>query len=191
LNIEFSSTAENMVKTVMIKYQPREYDYVAKAATFSTHQKTSDISNYILKTGRERTIDTVLVSSGDGLVQASRWAFVLESSAGRVVFTTKLQGISVEVGDVIEVEHRKIFRRFGGAGNRRLMFVESVKKSGSVVEVEATDLSNTFNRVASINTLSTTYADSSENDRMYGGFITDQYGLIDNDSETSGTNLIW
>jgi len=191
LSLSFVSTSENMIKTAIVTYQPREYDYLTKTDSIRTHQKTSEISNYILKTSREQTFETFLVQSKDALIHANRWAYLLENTFGRVKFTTKLQGIDVEIGDIVEVEHRKLFERFGGNDNRRLMFVESVKKSGSEVEIEATDLSNSFNRVAVINEQSDSFSSADADDKIYGGFITDEYGLIDNDPETSGTNLIW
>lgn len=191
LSMNFTSTAENMIKTATVTYAPKEYDYITKKASLSTHQKTSDISNYILKTAREKTFTTYLVNSDDARIHAARWAYLLENTAGRIEFATKLQGMSVEIGDIIEIEHRKLFERFGGTDNRRLMFVESVKKSGSSVQIEATDLSNSFNRICSINDLTDTFAAASEDDRLYGGYYTDQYGLIDNDPDSSGTNLIW
>lgn len=191
LSISFTSTSENMIKTATVSYQPREYDYLTKNESIRTHQKTSDVSNYILKTTREQTFETFLVGSSDAQIHANRWAYLLENTSGRVTFTTKLQGMSVEIGDIVEVEHRKLFERFGGTDNRRLMFVESVKKSGSIVEIEATDLSNSFNRICSINEQTNDFSTSSSDERIYGGFITDEFGLIDNDPETFGTNLIW
>jgi len=191
LSLSFTSTSENMIKTAIVSYLPKEYDYLTGKNSIATHQKTSDVSNYILKTTREQTFPTYLVSSNDAQIHANRWAYLLENTAGRIQFRTKLQGMSVEIGDIVEIEHRKLFERFGGSDNRRLMFVESVKKSGSVVEIEATDLSNSFNRICSINSISNEYSSATPDEKIYGGFYTDQYGLIDDSSETFGTNLIW
>jgi hypothetical protein len=191
LSFSLNSTAENIVKTAIVEYRPKEHDYVANTDTVSTQQKTSDRANYVIKTERTRTISTLLANQADAEIMANRWAFLLEATAARLSFSTKLQGITLEVGDIIEIEHRKFFERFGGDSKRRLFLVEAVNRSGSAVKIEATDLSNAFNRVASINSISNDWTTASEDERLYGGFITDEYGLINNDPDSSETNLIW
>jgi hypothetical protein len=191
LSMDFDTTAENMVKTSIVNYGAKEYDYLTGKNSIQTHQKTSDVSNYILKTSREKTFVTKLVNSSDALIHANRWAYLLQNTAGRITLQTKLQGMAIAVGDVIEIEHRKLFERFGGSDNRRLMFVESVRKSGSAVEIQATDLSNSFNRICSINDITNDFSTATLDEKLYGGFYTDEYGLISNASDTFGTNLIW
>jgi len=191
LSYSLNATAENVVKTVVVEYSHREHDYETKKESIQTSQKTSPTSTYVAKTERTRTISTCLVNQTDAEIMANRWAFLLQSTVGRLTFTTKLQGMKLEVGDIIEIEHRKFFERFGSTGKRKLLMVESVARSGSDVKVEATDLGNTFNRVACINSFSTAWTSASEDERLYGGYITDQYGLINNDPISFETNLIW
>lgn len=191
LSFSLDSTSENTVKTTIIQYHPKEYDYLTGEESIQTSQKTSDTATHILKTSREKTISTYLVSSDDARIMAARWAFLLEYSTGRLKFTTKLQANSLEVGDVIEIEHRKFFERYGGSGKRRLMFVESVKRDGLSVQVEATDLSNAFNRVASFTNETAEFGSAPEDARLYSGYFTDEYGLIGNSAGSHGINLFW
>lgn len=191
LSLEFESTAENLVKSTIVKYRNVEYDYLTKQTSISSKQKTSQISNYIVKTSREKIIQTNLVSETDAERSSARWSFILENGAGKAKIKTKLQAIQLEIGSVIEVTHPKFFKRIGLSDKSRLFLVESVKKSGFEVEIDVVDLSNAFSRVAAINDLTTTFSESTDNEKLYGGFYTDQYGLIDNDSESFGTNLIW
>lgn len=191
LSFKVSSTSENMVKTVIVQYQPREYDYQTGEESVRTNQTTSDNANYILKTDRTRTLSTKLVEEQDSDIYAARWALILETSAGVVSFETKLQGARLEVGDIIDLEHRKLFVRFGGTDSRRIMMVEKVLKNGSSVSIEAVDLSNCFNRVATISASSTEFISASNDERLYSGYITDEFGMIDNDPDTFGSNLIY
>lgn len=191
LTFSLNSLADNAVKTVFLEYRPREYDYVIKDRILETAEKTSNNAQYVLKTERTRTIKSHLVDSTDAQIMTNRWSFLLSSATGRLSFTTKLQGFTLEVGDIIEIEHRKFFQRYGGSGQRKLLLVESVKRSGSTVKIEATDLSNTFNRVACINENVPEWADATEDEKLYGGYISDEFGLIDNDPESFETNLIW
>jgi hypothetical protein len=122
---------------------------------------------------------------------ADRWSFLLEYSSNSVTFTTKLQGITLQINDVIEIEHRKMYERFSGASPKKIMLVERIGKKGDMVEITAIDLSNAFNRVAFISDTTTTWANSNEQTQLYSGFITDDNGLIDNDESSFGTNLIY
>lgn len=191
LGITFESTAERVVKTSIVKYNRQEYNYLTKKDSYQTKQKTSDIANHITKATREQTFNSLLVNETDAGRAANRWAFILENGAGRATVKTKLQAMQVDVGSVIEVSHRKFFERVGLSEKSRLFLVEAVKKSGTEVQLEIVDLSNAFARVAAINSLTSTYDTATDREKLYGGFFTDAYGLISNDPNSFGTNLIW
>jgi hypothetical protein len=72
-----------------------------------------------------------------------------------------------------------------------ICLVESIKKSGTGVAIQAVDLSAAFNRVANITDNPTVWSESDTDTRLYGGYITDVYGMQDNDSNTFGLNLLW
>ncbi len=191
LSFSLQSLADNAVKTIFLEYQRKEYDYEVQESQIDTVETTNDNANYVMKTDRTNTVTTYLVDATDAQIMSDRWSFLLSTATGRLTFTTKLQGQALEVGDIIEIEHRKFYKRYGGTGSRKLLLVESVKRNGETVKIEATDLSNTFNRVAVINGYTNEYADATETEKVYGGYISDQYGLIDNDAESFETNLIW
>jgi hypothetical protein len=191
LDITATSVADKIVKTAKVIYRPKEYNYLSGDESWSTEQHTSDVAANIIKTDKERTIETVLCDEFDAGLMASRWGFILENGTTSLKVKTKLQAISLEVGSVVDITHRKIYERLGTSSHRKIALVESVKKTGTGVEIELVDLSNAFNRVGCINELTTTWANTNEDGRIYGGFVTDAYGLIDNDSDSFGSNLIW
>jgi hypothetical protein len=191
LKFSVTSTADKVVKTTIVQYAHKEHDYLVNKDNFTSVQKTSDVSNYVLKTNRERTFDTILVNATDAEIYASRWAFILEYAAASVKLETKLQTMALEVGDIIDLTHRKMFERYGSTSARHILLVEKITKSGSGVSLEAVDLSNAFNRAANLTTETSTWAEADEDTRIYAGYITDSYGLIDNDADTFGLNLIW
>lgn len=191
LSWKFESTAAKVVKTSIVQYRPKEYDYLTADESVLTKQQTSDTAQYLARSTREQTMTTYLVDELDAGVLANRWSFLLENSAGRATVVTKLQGMNCQVGDIIEVEHRKFFERYGLSLSSRLFYVEGVAKNGSQVKLTLVDLSNAFSRIAAINDLSNPYADATDREKLFGGYYTDDYGLIDNDPESFGTNLIW
>jgi hypothetical protein len=191
LSWSFESTASGVVKTSIVEYQPREHDYLTGEESIRTKQKTSETATYLARSSKERVFTTALVDEKDADTYARRWAFLLENSAGRGTIKTKLQGIGLEVGSIIEVTHRKFFERYGLDSTSRLFFVEGVKKNGSDVDIQVVDLSSAFSRVAAIQNTTVTYDDATDREKLFGGYITDEYGLINNDPDSFGTNLIW
>lgn len=192
VNISVSSTNKNMVKTVKANYLKKEYDFSTKESGFSQVESISDISTYILKTDKERTFETVFSSQTDAQRLADRWKFLLEYSSSSIRIETKLQAVDFEINDVLDVEHRKLFERFGGTSKRKLLLIESIKKSGELITIEAVDLSNAFNRIGLITGDDCpSYSDAGEETRIVSGFITDAYGLIDSDENSFYSNLIW
>jgi hypothetical protein len=186
-----ATAGDKIVKTTIVSYKPKEYDYLTKDGFKNYKQNTSDTSSYLLKTKRERTFDTYLVEEADARRHAERWSLILENSAATITLNTKLQAIGLEVGSIVDLTHRKMYERFGTSSSRKLGLVESVKKSGSEVQIEVVDLSNAFNKIANISDLTTSRIDTNEDGRIYCGFYTDTYGIIDDDQDSYGTSRIW
>jgi len=191
LSLSANSTTKNMVRTAIVEYQTREYDYSTRADSIKVKQNMSDTASYILKTDRERTFRTCLIDEEDAQRLANRWSMILEQSAGEVKILTKLQSVSLEVGDIIDITHPKLFKRFSGLDRRRILLVESIKKSGKDVEIEAVDLSGLFNRCGSWSSAGQEWSDLNSDERIYSGYWMDEYGLIDNDSDSFGQSLWW
>lgn len=191
ISFSLNSTAQNVVKTVIVEYRPQEYDYTTGVSSVSTQQSTSDNAQYLIGTDISKTISSYLSRQMDADILAARWSFLLSRSTSRLDFVTKLQGATLQVGDIVEIEHRKFYERLGTSLKRKVLLVESVLRDGLTVKISATDLSSTLNSVAAINDFTPIYSLASDDQLMYGGYITDQYGLIDNNPDSFATNLIW
>jgi hypothetical protein len=191
LSLSVQSTNKNMVKTVNVDYAFKEYDYTIEQSNISRASKTSDISTYILQTEKEKNITTVLINESDAQRLANRWAFLLEFSSNSVIIHTKMQASSLQINDMIDVQHRKLFDRFGGTSKRKIMAVEKITKSGTGCLIEAVDLSNAFNRIGLITDIETDWENTNEDNRLISGFITDANGLINNEENSFYSNLIW
>ena len=191
LNIKVKSTNKNMIKKSFVRFNRKEFDSVVKDELIETVENTSDIATYMLGTNNTKTYESYLINEQDAQRLSKRWLFLLESSTSQVTFTTKMQAADLNVNDIICIHHRKMYKRFSGSSSRKYLAIESIKKSGDEVKISAVDLSNAFNRIALITDTNNSYSDSNEDTRVLAGYITDQYGIIDNDPETFNTNLIW
>lgn len=191
LDFQVRSTNKNMIRTAVAQYGWREFDLQARGSLELSVSSTSQVAEYILKTGKQRVFPSLLRRREDAARLAGRWSFLLSHSTNQVSLKTKLQAIDLQINDIIAISHPKLFERYGGKINAKVVLIERIKKSGSEVLIEATDLSNAFNRVAIITSTHLSWSDASDEIRMTAGFITDQYGLIDGDPDSYGVNLIW
>jgi hypothetical protein len=138
------------------------------------------------------TFDSKLVTEAEAQILAERFALVLQLSRATVSFKTKLQGSRLSANQRVWLSHDKLYERIGTSLNQKISAVESIHKSGSNSSVEIDDLSGTFSRCGTITENSANDFDAATDDElMVFGFITDNYGMIDNDSVTFGTNIIW
>jgi hypothetical protein len=188
---EFAVESQNdrLVKDVVIEYDQNEYSPTVQDKFSMFFTKVSDTSQYLTGVEETRHIKTVLIDEKSARMFANRYSFLLEIATNVISFKTKLQGARLQVNDVIYLEHEKFYDRVGG-GKARFAAVQSIKKTGSMVLVEADDLSNAFNRVCIIvDDDEPIFAESSIEQRAKNGFITDEFGLIDN--ANFGYNLIW
>jgi len=188
-----SPKQEQSLSTIsaIINYLNKEHDSLSGDSSFKTSQKTSDVGNYLVRTTKTKTIDTLLVESESARIMANRWAYLLELGSTMIRLRTKMQAARLQVGDLIDLDHEKLYQRTGG-GNRKISAIQKIKKNQSEVEIETEDLSNAFNRTGAITANSAPNFDNSTIDeKFYHGFITDNFGMIDNDSDSFGLNLIW
>jgi hypothetical protein len=191
LDFVVEQSSDKMAKIIIVQYLNKEIDPELLAENFSIKEVTSNIGQYILQTDRITTIESLLVVEDDARILATRWKLITEIGSSVIKFKTKMQAARLQVNDKIEFNHEKLYQRTGG-GRRKISAIQSISKSGFQVDVEVEDLSNTFNRCGTITGAGVNNFDNStEDERLYYGYITDTFGLINNDPETFGLNLIW
>lgn len=192
LSFQIQSDAERVVSAVNVGYLHKEYEPVSKKESQSISTKTSKTGTYLVQTDKEFDTDSLLVTSRDASIFASRWAFLLGVASSIVQIQTKLQGARLQVTDKVEVEHEKFYERPGSSDTRKIAGIQYLKKSFGTVTIELEDLANAFSRCCIISAGGTAnYSNSTEAQRARYGFITDSYGMMGNDPDTFGKNVIW
>lgn len=191
--LSVKSDSSRIVKTAAVKYGAKEYDRVAAAPSDLTVTAVSKPAQYLAKTTKEQPpVETVLVDSVNAQQLANRWAFLLEVAASRVSVRTKLKGLLVKVTDPVDIEHEKLYQRVGSTLKRKVAQAAVAKRSSRSAVLELEDLANAFSRCATITpNTAAAHASASDDEKVLNGYITDTYGMIANDSDTHGANLIW
>lgn len=191
LSWSVDSTNDRVVKNAIVQYKAKEYDFESRLPSFLTSEKVSDVGTWLVRSMNTKIVDTSLHIERDARYHANRWAFLLETSTNVIKIKTKLQPARFQVNDVIMVEHEKLFDRIGG-GKRKFAAINKITKTAQGCDLECDDLGNVFNRVAIIcENGSPDFDNSDEIQKARNGFITDVYGLINNDRATHSLNLIW
>lgn len=192
LSFSTKSTNKNMLLEATVEYSRKEYDYNTRSNSVLSTSKRSEQAQYILGTLKTKTYSSSCINEKDAQRLAERWSFLLENSSNTFTFTTKLQGIQLSVGDIVQIEHEKLYQRVGDtSSNSRLVMIEKIGKRGQSVEIEAIDLSGAFTRCAKITDLVKSYSEASPDERLSAGFYKAINNLIDDDPDTFWTNLIW
>lgn len=192
ISFSIESNNDRVAKKAIVNYRFREYDFESGLELVPLIQeKMSDLGEFLVLSVQEKTINTVLFYEDDARILVNRWAFLLELGTNVIKIETKMQATRLQVNDIIKIEHEKLFERVGG-GRVKYAAIQGIRKNGLKVSLELDDLSNMFNRVAIIaETGSPEWSSSDADQKAKHGFITDSFGMIDNDKLTHNLNLIW
>lgn len=192
LGFSVQSDSGRIVRTARVRYRTKEFDPGSLASSTAEVLKTSDVANYLSGATKEQIVETYLVDDQQAQWLANRWSFLLEIASSILTIDTKLQGARVAVNDRVDLSHPKLYERIGSVLSRKVSGVQASRKSISDAELEMEDLSNAFARCAVIAPNSASdWDESSDDDRIYNGYITDAYGMQGNDPDTFGANLVW
>lgn len=192
LNFAVETSADRIIRKAIIRHSFKEHDFASNDGSFQTATQTNNIGLYITKTDRELEVQTYLISSSDAQMIANRYAFILELGSSTITLTTKLQSARLKVTDKIDLSYEKLYERLGSTGTRKIAGIQSSRKTISDVDIELEDLTNAFTRCGVITDNSApTFGTATDEQRLYSGYITDNFGLIGNDSTTHNINLQW
>lgn len=192
LSFKVNVDSSKIVKTARINYLLKEYDFLAGAANFLQAETSSDEGEFLIKTMKEFQQDSVLVTRGDAEILSSRFAFLFQIASASVDFETKLRAARLEINDKVRLSHEKLYERIGSTQTSKIAAVQSAKRSIADSSVSLDDLSNCFSRCSVITENDhPDFADSSQDEQAVGGYVTDNYGMQDNDGDTFGTSLIY
>lgn len=192
LDWSIKSDSSNLTSTVKVEYLTKEYDVESGAPSTQVATNDSELLENFTDIRREKTFSTYLVDSEDAERYTKRWTFILETPNSTLNFSTGMRASRLEIAESVHVQHEKFYERYGSALARRVGMVSALKRDASRSSLEMDDVGGAFSRVATIADDDTSeWSDATDDEKFINGFITDEYGMIDNDPETFGINLIW
>jgi len=192
LSWELRGESQNIIKTVSVSYDRREHNPENNGPSDKKVESESEQVSRLTNIQRSKEFSTYLVTEADARRLAGRWSFVLGASNGVLSFKLPLSGSRFDVNDIIYIQHEKLCQRFGSLLSRRIGGVSSLKRDIARTTLQIDDVAGAFARCAIITSDDALpYSTAADDDRFINGYITDQYGMINDDTDLFGINLIW
>ena len=136
------------------------------------------------------SVDLYLRKEADATAIADRYLNYSQRFNRIVSFQGALSLENISIGDVVLLDIIEIKNR----QRNNIPFigmVTSFVRNGQYINLNVDDFGGLFLRSATLNNdLATTFAMSGETGRLLGTFLTDDNGIIDNDEDTFGFNVL-
>jgi len=192
LKMVITSDSSKIVKNVVIEYLNKEFDSTSLDKSFNVKTATSETGEYLARTDNEFRLSTVLLEEADATIYAQRWAFLREYASAIVKMDSSLKAARMQIHDRIKLVHEKLYHRLSATDGVKLAGVSKITRDGSTSSLEIDDLGNAYNRCATITENSANpWSTATDEQKLLNGYITDEYGMINNDANTFGVDLIW
>jgi hypothetical protein len=192
ISFSINSDSSKIIKTAVVNFDFKEYDFLAAGSSNLQARHTPLINEFLTQSILENTYNLRLVEESDADTMAERYALLLQLSRAKVTLKTKLKTMDLEALERVWLNHEKLYERIGTRLNKKVSGVQSINKNGFDVDLVIEDLSGAFSRCSIITeNLAENFFDASENEHIINGYITDEYGMINNNADTYSINLIW
>lgn len=192
LSFEVNSESDQIVSFTELRYSYREAEVGTGNEAFSVETFQSDFAQYLVESAQSQTIETILVDQTSAQVFASRWGYLNEYTKSAITVTADASEYDLNVTDQVLIDHSYMYERIGSTVGQKIGHVQSFQTDGQTVRVTIDDLGNTFSRSSVITENEAfDYAGESIRLRSLRGYITANNGVVDNDPDTVGTNLIF
>jgi hypothetical protein len=192
LSIDVDSQGDQIVTFTELRYRFREAEISTGLEAFSVQNYTSPFAQYLVESNQSQTIETILYDDSSAVIFASRWGYLNEYTKSTITITADAGEYDLNVTDQVLVDHEYMYARLGSSIGQKVGHVQSFQTDAKTVRVTIDDLGNTFSRSSVITENDARdYAGELIRLRSLRGYITSNDGLVDDDPDTVGINLIF
>lgn len=179
------SVSGQMVRNVVVQYRPSDTE------TSPARQASSEFIKLQVGTNNTEEVLMYIFDGSEAQIAAHRYLFNRQRSRTDLTVTTDLRFEDLEIGSRALISFEKLFKRTGGESPLRIMTVVGKKVTGERIEFLMTDFGNIYNISAIITDNDADgYVAASDRERLINGYITDGEGVVEDDDNSIGTNLI-
>jgi len=180
------------IRNSIVSYRPQDIirstqEKGAEVATF-----TSDFVQKYVGTNNTEEKTIYLYNQADAEIYSHR--LVYNQSIGRtdITINTDLRLEDVEIGDVIILDFKRMYKRFGDTATRKkAVIVVGKKLDASRTQLDLTDYGNILNRSSIITPNDAPdWTTATSDEKIIYGYITDTQGIVNEEEDTQNTHLI-
>lgn len=152
----------------------------------------SEFVNRYIETNKVNELDLYLYEEVDAQIATHRNSYYNRLGVTTVTVTTDLRLENVEIGEVVILDLKRLYKRFGNNAHRKkVMLVIGKTLTGERTELILSDLGNTFNTSSYITPNDAPeWVAATDDQKLIYGYITDNQGIVNNEEDTAGTHLI-
>jgi hypothetical protein len=179
-------------RDALTRYKHKDIDRTSLQSGASVQTFSSDFVRDYIGTSKIKEFDAYLFNESEACTYTERQVYYNRISRSEITLETDLRFEAVEIGDLMQLEMKRLYKRLGdSASNKKLAIVVGKTVTGQTIKLQLSDLGNLFNSSAVIAPDTTNdYSTSTEDEKLKYGFITDVQGIVDSDEDTANINLI-
>ncbi len=186
-----TTNAKNIRNTI-VNYRHRDIDPTTLTANSDTVNFSNEFVQKYVGTNKTKEVDVYLYNKTSADIMSHRIAYYNSLGRSDIEVTTDLRLEDIEIGDVVVVNFRRLYKRFGDSTSRKkALTVVGKQVDGKRTKLSLSDLGNIFSR-SSVITPNTAndYASASEDEKLKYGYITANNGITNDEEETDNIHLI-
>lgn len=179
-------------RDALVRYRHKDVDRVSLEVGNQVKKFTNEFVRDYIETSKLEEFDAYIFNDTDAQIYAERQTYYNQLGRTDIKLVSDLRFENVEIGDVMQLEMKRLYKRKGSDSSRKkLAIVIGKSVTGKQVNIELTDLGNLFNSSAMIAPDTTNdFSSATEDEKLKYGYITDTEGIVDGDESTANTNLI-
>lgn len=180
------------IRNAIVYYKEQDVNRFTQEDGSEVVTFTSEFVEKYVGTNNTEERDVKLYNQEAAEAFANRLVYYQSIGRTDMQITTDLRFEDVEIGDVVVVNFNRMFNRLGSStSKRKMMFVFGKSLNGSRTVLELTDYGNLYNRSSKITeNTHPEFSLSTDEERLNGGYITENNGIVENDANTAGIHLI-
>lgn len=172
------------------EYRFKDIDYIKESSTSSEYSFVNDFVNTYVGVDKTESSKHYLYDEIDVLSATQRQAFLSTVTPSVYSITSDLRFQNLEIGNVVKLDFLNV-KSSSTPSTNKLAIVTEIKKKDETVQLTVSDLGNVFNRRSIITPDSAPDYDVATGDeKLLYSYITDDTGLMEDDEDTAGGNLI-
>jgi hypothetical protein len=189
------NSRDEIFRKITGKYRPVDADKNSGEQSFSQHEFENEFVDFSSQATREKEYMFYVYDENDATTLTERYSLFHSLTNSKVTVKGKLNLATKVLGDILQLNFRKMYQRFASTSKNRIARITEIKKDGENTTVVLNDYGNMYSRVNSIAPDATNdFSSADEGELTKFAFICDNNTEIPDsnpsDETALGSNII-